>query len=205
MKYLAIDIGNVICEVNFLDFIESSASLLDTTKEDIYRFLYTMQKANDIGILDFQIAIQDYYDIQDNTQIKLCLDRWNDTVKTNVTMISFLKSLLQDNFSIALLSNIGYEHKALLPNLLKDIYTCDKGKLINWFSCEIGARKPTYLYYKTFLDIYPEFINSVYIDDRIENLEASKLFGFEPYYLSLDEHKSNLDVQISNVRARLDI
>jgi FMN phosphatase YigB (HAD superfamily) len=88
--------------------------------------------------------------------------------------------LQNDGYEIALVSNIGHEHKARI----EDSRTFEK--CIKFFSCDVGARKPTMLYYKTFLDMHPEFLGALYVDDLAENLAMGEKFGLKPIEFALD-------------------
>ena len=85
---------------------------------------------------------------------------------------------------MALLSNIGTEHAALMEHSL-NVGTFFSGA-IKHFSCFVGARKPTALFYQSFLLEHPEFYSCLYIDDLQENLDVGKRFGFQTYRFSLD-------------------
>ncbi len=199
MKYLAIDIGNVICELDFSHFIVSLTSHLNISEKEANIFLNKIQKANDLGISEIKYELRNHFGMISNSSIELFICEWNNTIRIHDKMISLLKDLISTNIKIALLSNIGIEHKLLISDILYPIYD----QCIKFFSCDVGARKPTFLYYKTFIEMYPDFKNSFYIDDRIENLEASKIFNFRTYHLALDIHKNEIDNKILEIKSML--
>ena len=73
-------------------------------------------------------------------------------------------------------------------------------RCIKFFSCEVGARKPSYIYYKTFLDMYPEFKNCLYVDDNVDNIMTALKFGFKAKQFCLSEIKKNNDSIEENIK-----
>ena len=68
-------------------------------------------------------------------------------------MMDFLKELENQDVKIALLSNMGLEHATFIRESLPELF---QGRLLH-LSCEVGARKPTKLYYQSFLQDHDEF------------------------------------------------
>lgn len=195
MKHLTVDIGNVVCEVNFTSFLRKLSKTLNIPLQETEYFLNRTQKLHDLGLTVIQDEIHDHFKIKSPVIIEELVEDWNKTVYPNTTVIAFLHSLIKPSLSIepiklAILSNMGSEHSELMVKMLSPIYD----DAIKFFSCDVGARKPTYLYYKTFLDLYPEFKGCLYIDDRPENLKTGELFGFRPYKLELDKIKNNAEL-----------
>ena len=89
------------------------------------------------------------------------------------------------NLKIALLSNVGLEHAERMAKVLS--YEGFFQDAIKHFSCQVGARKPTHLYYQSFLQLHPKWERCVYVDDLQANLDASKQFGFKPFRFDLEE------------------
>ena len=188
MKFLAVDLGNVICDVSFNPFIKSLSKALNVSIDDVNYFLNRTQKLHDLGLTDIRSELSDHFKIKSLPIIDDLMIEWNKTVKRNVFMVSTLQDMINKNdIKIALLSNIGIEHAAEMHNTLtENVFN----NTIKFFSCEVGTRKPSYLYYKTFLDMYPDFRGCVYLDDRLENIEASKKFEFNAQHFVLDNFKS---------------
>lgn len=206
---LCIDIGNVICHVDFKMFLDKLTLLLkdlNNNSIDPFQFLKKTQKYHDLGIVEMADSICEFLPIQYGETRKELIDKWNETIRPNYLMIEFLMDLLngKDPTKIALLSNIGIEHSQVIRNILTpDIYDrCDK-----FFSCDVGARKPSYLYFKTFLEMYPDYKGSLYVDDRAENLKTGELFGLEPFHFDLDTYKSDKEIsdKIEKMKRLIDI
>lgn len=191
MKYLCLDIGNVICNVSFDNFKSNISKTLNIDLDAAQYFLNRTQRLHDMGLTNIADELRDHFNIKSNPIVEELMQDWNKTVWMDDFMLRFIQSILNSgSVKIALLSNIGVEHMALVKKLMTDdVYN----QCIRFFSCEVGARKPSFLYYKTFLDLYPEFRGSSYIDDRQENVDAGLLFGFKAYKFELDSFKSELE------------
>jgi FMN phosphatase YigB (HAD superfamily) len=191
VKYIALDLGNVVCNVNFDPFIKSLSKTLNVYVEDINYFLNRSQKLHDLGLTVIADELKDHFKIKSPVIIEELALEWQKTVKGNPVMISIIKELINNKINIALLSNIGIDHSSIMRNILTaDIYD----NSIKFFSCEVGARKPSKLYYKTFIDMYPEFRCCAYLDDRIENVNAGKSFGFNAQHFVLDSLGSEKEI-----------
>lgn len=192
MKYLALDIGNVICDVDFSSFLRTLSKTQNIHLDDALYFLVRTQKIHDVGLVQIADELKDRFKIKSNIVLDELMAEWNNTVKINPTVKDFFLKKLKENIKIALLSNVGFEHAAIMQNILgTDIYK----NCIKFFSCDVGVRKPTSLYYKTFLDMHPEFKGCVYVDDRRENLDAGLEFGFKTCSLALDACKSKSEIK----------
>lgn len=184
MRYLAVDLGNVICEVKFDNFNKELSKTLNLSIEDVNYFLHRTSNLHDLGITRISDELINHYNIKSPVIIDNLVDKWNEVIVGHGRMLEFLEELLAEPIKIALLSNIGIDHALLMKNILGEtIYN----KSIRFFSCDVGARKPSFLYYKTFLDMNPEFKGCLYLDDKIENVEAGNKFGFNAKQFILDQ------------------
>lgn len=186
MKYVCLDIGSVLCSVDYQSFIDLVSSTFNVSLADARRFLKRFQKEHDLGFTTMEDELKDHFNLKSEVTTQRLIQHWNECVKTHHGMMDMLDSLKQRyNLQVALLSNIGHEHALLMEDRLawggffKDA--------VKHFSCDVGARKPTKLYYQSFLRQHPEFTGSIYVDDLQENLDASKPFGFQIFRLSLEE------------------
>lgn len=185
MRYLAVDLGNVICNVDFNPFILHLSRTLNVSIDDVNYFLNRTNKLHDLGITSVSDELKDHFKIRSSVLIDELLVSWNSVIGGNKKMVAFLTRLLQaKDTEVALLSNIGTDHAALLRDLLTP-FVFDSS--IKFLSCEVGARKPSLLYYKTFLDIYPNFKGCLYLDDRMENVEVGRKMGLNAVHFVLDK------------------
>ena len=192
MKYLAVDLGNVVCNVKFDNFLSELSRTLNLPLEDVNYFLHRTTKLHDMGLTQISDELRDHFKIKSPVIIQNLIGEWNKVITANSTVVGFLEKLLDENVKIALLSNIGIEHSGLIGNILGGFLYQNS---IKFFSCEVGARKPNFLYYKTFLDMYPEFNGCLYLDDRIENIEGGKKFGFRSFHFELDKIWKSEDLE----------
>lgn len=183
MKFICFDIGNVLCKVDLSNFTRPAAQLLNTTEDFMMRFLDRVQPLQDVGVTTVEHSL--YQMLGNDYHIAQLLQMWQSTVIIDGDMINFIWKLKnQKNFEIALLSNMGKEHLAYLKYLMPDLFN----NCINHISCEVGARKPTKLFFQSFLHDHPEFENCVYVDDLEENLKTGEKYKFKGYRFNLDEH-----------------
>lgn len=201
MKYVCLDIGNVLCNVDFTNFLRDLSKSLNITIEDGMYFLNRSQKLHDMGLTVMKDELKDHFKIKSPVIVEEILAAWNKSITADEQVVRFFSYFINKNkIQVALLSNIGLEHAELMKTLLPSIFF-DKN-CIKHFSCFVGARKPSLVYYQSFLTQYPEFKGALYIDDLQENLEASKQFGFQTYNFNLENaHNTNsLDEKLKEIR-----
>jgi len=199
LKFIAVDIGNVICNVDFTNFISELSKTLNISIDDVNYFLHRTTKLHDLGLTQIGDELRDHFKIKSTVIIDLLTNEWNRTITIDKTMLYFLDDLRIHDTQIALLSNIGVDHAFLMPKLLGSIWH----NSIKFFSSEVGAIKPSFLYYKTFLDMYPQFNGCIYLDDRIENIEVSKKFGFRAikFVLNSFDNENLLKIKLSELKS----
>jgi len=190
MKYVALDIGNVLVRVNSQRFLNKLSKSLNISLEEATYFLNRTQKLHDLGYTKISDELRDHFKIRSSVLINELLEEWNYIVQPADYILDIFNNIRQQEpLKIALLSNIGVEHMALMPQLLGqgDFYD----QTIKYFSCQVGARKPSMIYYHTFLELYPNFKGCTYIDDLSENLAVGQQFGFKPFHFSLQDIVDN--------------
>lgn len=194
-KYVAFDIGNVLVHSTFPDFLKKLSKELNITIEEAEYFMNRTQKLHDLGCTKMADELRDHFKIRSPVIIDELIQNWKDVIKPDYWVLTTLDNLIKkENLQVALVSNIGLEHAEQIDDLLGHIWnpwTNQWGEssfknAIKHFSCFVGARKPSLLYYQSFLQLYPEFKGCVYVDDLHENLNASKQFGFQTFHFSLE-------------------
>lgn len=209
--YIAFDIGNVICNVDFTNFLNLLSKYINITTDEAFAFLGRIQRSHDLGISYLKDELVDHFQIRSHVILNELLEAWNKSIKINDEMVKLLNRLLFKGYNIALVSNIGFEHaelmrkKILIPRLIKgeiteyildnEIKTQISGTITEFFSCDVGARKPSLLYYNTFLSIYPEFKECIYVDDLIENINIGNKFGLRSVQFDLSKYNSAAALQ----------
>lgn len=186
MKQLALDIGNVICHVDFDKILNVLSKSLNISKAEALYFLNRTQKLHDLGLTNLSDELHDHFNIKSEIIIADILSEWNKSIQIDNDVIREIERLRDKlDLEIALVSNIGIEHAEHIRKNLS------LGNTIQFFSCEVGARKPSYLYYKTFLDMYPQFNGAIYLDDLDVNLEIGRKFGLNALKFALSDYKRN--------------
>lgn len=180
MIYAAFDIGNVLCHVDFNPIINNLSKTLNISKDEAMYFLNRVQKLHDVGLTSLSDELRVHFKIRSEVIVEDLIKSWNACIQPNIEVLEMIYDLIKNyELQIAILSNIGVEHKENIKNIL--------GNAITHFSCDVGCRKPSFLYYQSFIQQYPEFKNCVYVDDLSENLESSKKFGFKPYQFDISK------------------
>lgn len=205
--YIALDIGNVLCTVDVIPFIEYLSKNLGIPISEANYFLKRFQKLHDIGFTTMEEELRDRFDLKvefdcDKKIILDIVEEWNHAVTIDLKTLDRLNSFATTHsLNIALLSNIGAEHAVLMDKNLNhngfmettynEKLAC-KGKktpylqnVIKHYSCEMGVRKPHGIFYQSFLTDHPEFRGCVYVDDLQENLDVGAKYGFKPCQLDL--------------------
>jgi FMN phosphatase YigB (HAD superfamily) len=189
MKYIALDVGNVLVSVNFNVFLTKLSKQLNITMEDASYFFNRVQKLHDVGYTRLADELKDHFKIKSEVVIDELLTHWGEVIGRADYMMDFLEPIVKGwDLQIALLSNVGIEHTIRMKEELNGYP--NNGffdNAVKFFSCEVGVRKPSLLYYQTFLQLYPEWRNCGYVDDLQCNLDAAAKFGFRTFRFALDE------------------
>ncbi len=184
--YAAFDIGNVLVNVDFPGFINKLSKTLNISVEDATYFLNRSHAMHDLGLTVMKDELIDHLHIKSSVLRDELIQDWHNCITPADWLLEKIDALCEKHdIKVALLSNVGTEHAIRMRNVLGYHKFFREG--ITHFSCEVGARKPTYLYYQSFLQLHPEFHGCPYFDDLKENLEVGAKFGFKPFRFSLEE------------------
>lgn len=190
--HVAFDLGNVLLNVDLKIFERAldaqlhkavAKKQIDHPKLliDSETFLLRLQKPQDLGMMDLAEGLAIYYPFLEDTAIDALVKSWNQVVTPNEVMMNFVANLKDEGVKIAFLSNIGFTHLELLRKTLPELL---RGS-VEHMSCEVGARKPSRLYYQSFLMDHADFIGGVYVDDLEANLKVGKQFRFKTFQFDL--------------------
>lgn len=186
MKYVCLDIGNVLCKVMTEPFLENLSETFNVTLPEANRFLKRFQRLHDIGYTTMEDELKDKFGVKSPVTINRLVNAWNDSVMPSIDVLDKLNDLRKNHgLKVALLSNIGVEHAEMIATKLE--HNGFFPDAIQHFSCVVGVRKPSLIFYQSFLLQYPQFKGCLYVDDLQENLDASKIFGFQTFRLDLTE------------------
>jgi len=176
MNYLCLDIGNVLVDLNLEPFRKALSKQMNISKFEADQFLSSTQRAQDVGLTTIREELATHFRIRSEYILDELDSVWLEVVQPNWDSITFFGRLMNDyDLKVALLSNIGFEHVEMFNKKLNcsPVYTSS----IHHFSCEIGCRKPSALFFKTFLDMHPEFKGALYLDDIGANVIAGTKMG----------------------------
>jgi len=192
-KYICLDVGNVLCTVNDVGFVEFVSYKLNISTFKARRFLKRFQQLHDLGFTTMEDELMDVFDVKSQLILKEIVQVWNDSVVPHEPMLNILNELRKtDNLQIALLSNIGVEHAALLADKLAIGGFYDS--TVKHLSCFVGARKPQALYFQSFLIQYPQFAGALYVDDLQTNLDGGAMLGLRPHKFNLAEGSASQQI-----------
>lgn len=179
--YLALDIGNVLVKVNFDQFIRETSLYLNLTKAEVFTFLERTQKLHDLGLTNIKEELKDHFHIKSEPAVESILKCWNKSLFLDNNILQYLIEFSKTNH-VAILSNIGNEHTIVVKEMFKDM------NYIEHFSCHVGARKPSNLFYQSFLIDHPEFKGCLYLDDIQANLDAGTKYKFKSVKFDLNDY-----------------
>lgn len=198
MKFIALDIGNVLCHVAAEPFLDLLSETFNITIPEAARFLKRFQQIHDLGYTTMEDELKDKFGVKSPVVLKKLVDAWNASVTPNMHILDKLNGLRSKyNLQVALLSNIGVEHAAMMEEKLA--HNGFFPDAVKHFSCFVGARKPSMIYYQSFLMQNPEFKGCLYVDDLMENLLASTQFGFQIYKFTLED--PNYEDKVSEIES----
>lgn len=185
---IALDIGNVLVRVDLNSFAEKlvKKELLPSVKESM-PILEGIQISLDLGFTDIKEALSRRFNISDKEMLDELHADWLQTIHPVTEVVELINNMSNNNHQIALLSNIGFDHVGVIDGLFS--------KCIKHFSCNLGIRKPSILFFQSFILAHPEFKGAVFLDDREENVEAANASSFKASVFNISK--------ISNDSAKL--
>lgn len=197
---VAFDIGNVLVAFDIDIFVKRLHKELNISEREALYFLEHLQHHQDIGVTTVAQSLRTHYKLDDVDHL---VKAWNDILVPNERMLRFLENLRDEGVKVALLSNMGKEHAVHLrttcPELFKDAY--------QHLSFEVGARKPTKLFFQSFCLEHNEFLGCLYLDDLEENLQMGKKFCFSAYRFQLDkflkESQSKQKLELDKIKKHI--
>lgn len=166
-KKVAFDIGNVLFRFDLsplLDLLIGLEIVSDT--EAAHEFMGgSFQHSQELGLYTIKQSFYQFRpDLSDNV-LQEIHDRWMETFTPSLPMIDLVEELIRRDYKVALLSNIGPDHAMFVRDSCKIFEKC-----IQHFSCDVGARKPTRLFFQSFLIHYGWNNNVKYFDDKQDNI-----------------------------------
>ena len=185
-NHIAFDIGNVLYHVDMKSFYKFIVDRgITDTIERAEEFVAGIQYPQDLGLYNIRQGFYRFNPYLSKETLADLHDVWIDVAKPAEPMIALIEELIGEGYSIALLSNIGKDHAALIRQKCKIFEKCHQH-----FSCEVGARKPTKLYYQSFIQESHWTHLPRFFDDREENIQGAKGF-LEGTRFDLDDYNND--------------
>lgn len=184
MNFVAFDIGNVLVHFDLNKFLIPLRSIIGANQYELFRssFEQNFQHQHEIGLVGFRSFFKSFNTLLDDSALDAIVQAWNSTISPDEEMLEFVYRLTKAGVRVALLSNIGQEHVENLNKICPELIN----RTIRHFSCEVGARKPSKLFYQSFLMDNEEFKGCYFFDDRIENCnQATNWFRAKPFSLEI--------------------
>src|SRR5271170_4636091 len=97
MKFLAVDLGNVVCNVDFGFFAYKLSSTINVSTDEVNYFLNRTQKLHDMGLTVISDELRDHFKIKSTAIIDDLMMVWDRTITTNQHMVSVLRELIHDD------------------------------------------------------------------------------------------------------------
>ena len=180
MSTLAFDLGNVICPFDYKIAFARTGTRMEASGERVLQALFYEEFGSDYerGLLStaefyekarssfgFSLSLDDFKDI------------WSDIFSLNEGTVSLLRALKEKGHSLYMLSNICELHHEFLLKKFPGAFEHFNDLILSY---QAGAIKPEKKIYDVLCERSansPE--NIIYIDDRIDLIEASRKMGFK--------------------------
>ncbi len=186
MAAIVLDIGNVLVNLDMMPFVNALSKQFNISELEASEFVRGVQRLQDLGLTTVSHELRHQFNIRSEVLIKELLKCWDTIVVPNEQSINGIDHLIRHyKLDVALLSNLGPEHIHRFTHSVLGYNDLIWGKSIHHFSCDVGLRKPTRIYYHMFLDEHPQFKGAMYLDDLQENLDAGAKLGFKTFKYDL--------------------
>lgn len=188
-KNVAFDIGNVLFRFDITPLMNLliSLNIVDNTAAAVSFIGGSFMHSQELGLHTIK---QSFYKLNpklNEQTLQDIRDSWMKTFSQSLPMIDLVEELIYNDYNVALLSNIGPDHAMLVRDNCKIFNKC-----IQHFSCEVGARKPTRLFFQSFLIQYGWGKEVKYFDDRQDNINIANEY-YNGILFDLDNFKSDDD------------
>lgn len=187
-KKVCFDIGNVLTHLNLDAFTNALMELGHIERrEEGDLFMRGIQAGCDIGIFNVRESVLSYFKEISHDDLEKLNHVWLDSVTPCPEMGLLLANLKEQGFEIYLLSNIGWEH----AEHVRKFYGFNLCK--EHFSCEVGARKPSKLFFSSFINENPDYRGVKYFDDLKENVRTALKYGLDAEVFDINDFSCGED------------
>ena len=196
IKAIIFDIGNVLKRFEYKEHLQKLFPDC-TTRDKIYSAIWgtgywkllDLGEDSDSVFAKMTAAEPDY-----KSEIKLTLETIGDCMYRQDYAIPWIKELKSRGFAVYYLSNYSDFVKKASPEVLDFLPYTDGGI----FSCDVKMMKPDLRIYRLLLEKYDlKAEECIFIDDRMENVEAAIKCGMEAIHFTDYLHsRENMDTII---------
>lgn len=197
IKNIIFDLGNVLCDIDFKRTVDAFQTLggdkIDLNLENYMDHpIFGGIEKGEISAAQFRDQIREM--LQSDASDDIIDEAWSAViVKSDIERIKLIKSL-RKNYRIFILSNTDEIHIARATQLFKDDFDIDFFGLFEkcYYSHELALEKPGFEIYNTVLaDAGIKAEETLFIDDKADNIEAAKQLGIMSYLF--DNKKEKLE------------
>jgi FMN phosphatase YigB (HAD superfamily) len=170
-RIVAFDLGNVMLHVDINGFIDFMSEHFQIDRDRALTILTFIQPLQDIGAVDIVTGLKPFFPYGDYDLVR---EKWRGIISRCDPTISIMKELVDSGWAdVCILSNIGHDHSRLVREMIPEM-----GGTSQYFSCEMGVRKPNTSYFKMFdLDKnLSKNSRNIFFDDRKDNIETADMF-----------------------------
>jgi FMN phosphatase YigB (HAD superfamily) len=186
MAAIVLDIGNVLVNLDMMPFVNALSKQFNISELEASEFVRGVQRLQDLGLTTVSHELRHQFNIRSEVLIKDLLKAWDGIVTPNEQSIYGIELLIKSyKLDVAILSNIGPEHIYRFTHSVLGYNKIIWENSIHHFSCDVGMRKPTRIYYHMFLEEHPQFKGAIYLDDLQENLDTGAKLGFKTFKYDL--------------------
>lgn len=198
IKNAVFDIGSVLLKFTPIEFLKSKYNDEDLVKK-LYKNIFASNEwvELDRGTITYEDATKEFCrrDPENTEAIKKVMDTWHEMHVPVEGTSEFLKALKKKGYKIYLLTNYHLKAFEIISKKYDFIRNVD-GEIV---SARVKLLKPDPAIYKALVDKYsikPE--ESVFIDDREENVEAARKLGFYGIvFKNADELKKEFEKDVA--------
>lgn len=180
IKNVIFDVGGVLLEWNPPKFLAKLD--LPAHFNDVFESL--LWATHDGGLLSRQEVVEKLPSRFDKNVFSYCIEKLANQLYPIPEMIDLFHGLRREGYKVFILSNMPEEmHQELAA--LHDFFVYSDGQI---FSYEVKAIKPQRQIYEALLErykLYPK--ESVFIDDRSDNIEAAEKLNFKTIHCRAPE------------------
>jgi len=176
-----LDVGNVLVTVNMSAVYHEALRLgLAKSEYEAKKLLDYCDSFLNLGMMDMETFLFGHFNSvhlsggELVSSLRAFKDFWVDGnwISLNTEILDYLLDNVYQFDDIALVSNIGFDHY----KVIHEMHPFFKHEHVSWFaSCEVGAQKPSKIYYDLLMRGADEEATYLFVDDREINLKAAQI------------------------------